>query len=122
IDLDGLREVRDQLLAEALRAYRNGEPWWPSREFEAEHIVPEQAARREVDPWEPKVSDWVERESIRKCTVTEVLASGVGLEIAKCGTREQRRVTAILTGLKFKRARDESGRWWVRSGGLFDVG
>ena len=47
IDIEGLRADRDQLFAEAVELYRAGMPWWPDREFEREHIQPQQAARYE---------------------------------------------------------------------------
>ena len=45
IDLDGLARDRDQLLAEAFIAYKQGERWWPDRDFEKKNITPEQEAR-----------------------------------------------------------------------------
>jgi hypothetical protein len=59
IDLDALREDRDQLFAEAVAAFHAGESWWPDRAFEAEHIQPEQEGRYEADAWEGVMADWL---------------------------------------------------------------
>ena len=53
IDLDGLADDRDQLFAEAIKAYRAREAWWPDRTFE--NMMPQQAARYEADVWEEKL-------------------------------------------------------------------
>jgi hypothetical protein len=45
INLDLLKKDRDQLFAEAVKLYHDGVHWWPTPEFEAEHFVPQQAAR-----------------------------------------------------------------------------
>jgi predicted P-loop ATPase len=60
IDVDGLEENRDQLFAEAVRDYRHGVPWWPDRDFEHEHIMPEQAARYESDAWEESIEFYLQ--------------------------------------------------------------
>ncbi len=51
IDIDALKEDRDQLFAEAVALYKRGAQWWPGAEFGAEHIKPEQDARYEEDVW-----------------------------------------------------------------------
>src|SRR5262249_35515466 len=45
IDTDGLAMDRDQLFAEAVKLYRDGAHWWPDRNFEKQHMMPEQASR-----------------------------------------------------------------------------
>jgi predicted P-loop ATPase len=43
VDINSLAADRDQLFAEAVVRYREGVPWWPDRDFEREHIQPQQA-------------------------------------------------------------------------------
>ena len=49
INLDFLANWRDQLFAEAVSRYRRGEPWWPTADFEREHILPQQEERYDED-------------------------------------------------------------------------
>src|SRR5262249_44674763 len=60
IDIDGLVEDRDQLFAEAVKAYQARLQWWPERGFERDHIMPEQAARYEADAWEENIRDYLD--------------------------------------------------------------
>ena len=48
IDIDGLADGRDQLLAEAVHCFEDNDPWWPTR-ASARIILPQQAARYEAD-------------------------------------------------------------------------
>jgi predicted P-loop ATPase len=52
IDVKALRAERDQLFAEAVKCYVDGEKWHPDAKFEREHIYPEQDDRFEPDAWE----------------------------------------------------------------------
>ena len=56
IKVEALREDRDQLFAEAVEAFKRGAPWWPDKDFEREHMMPEQEARYEADVWEENIA------------------------------------------------------------------
>jgi predicted P-loop ATPase len=112
LDVEGLARDRDQLFAEAVALYRDGAAWWPSRDFEAEHIRPQQDARYEADEWEQNILEW--SQGLERITVSDALRMAVGLETTKIGTRESRRATAILERLGWKRRPSNGVRWWVR--------
>jgi predicted P-loop ATPase len=117
IDIDGLARDRDQLFAEAVDLYRAGAPWWPDNDFERQFIVPEQSARYEADMWEENISSYLKTQS--RVTVGQVAHEALHFETAKVGTADQRRITAALEVLGWKRERadgkgDWAGkRWWI---------
>ncbi len=113
IDTDALAHDRDQLFAEALEYYRNGQCWWPSQAFEVEHIAREQEARFETDAWEEVISGWLGPRS--RITVLEVAKEALSIETPRLGTSDQRRISAILERLGWRRAPSHGVRWWVRS-------
>jgi predicted P-loop ATPase len=112
IDVNGLAADRDQLFAEAVHLYRGGEPWWPDRDFEREHITPQQDARYEADAWQEMIEVFLERQS--KVTVGQVAKEALFIEAAKIGTADQRRISAIMERLNWRRQPvDWQGkRWW----------
>ena len=114
IDIDGLVEDRDQLFAEAVHLYRLGEPWWPDRKFEQEHIKREQEARFEADAWEDSIADFVATKT--KVTIGEIAQGALFFDKSKLGTADQRRIAAILELLGWHRlAKDWQGkRFWTR--------
>lgn len=104
VDVDGLSEVRDQLWAEAVRAYKQGHPWWftPAEAALSWEAATAQEARREVDPWEPLIATWArQRSSIRVEEVFEML--GVRDRDMKRG--DSMRIGAVLRTLGYERRR-----------------
>lgn len=58
IDLNFVREIRDQLWAEAYAAYTQGVKWWLDGET-LEKALEEQNNRRIPDPWEDTIREWL---------------------------------------------------------------
>ena len=112
IDTDRLTRDRDQLFAEAVQAYRDGAKWWPNEAFERDHVAPEQEARFEVDAWEDLIAR--DLKVLDRVTVVGVAVDTIGLDRARIGTAEQRRIAAILQRLGWKQVRDFRGRAYVR--------
>ena len=117
IDLEALRRDRDQLFAEAVALFRGGVHWWPDREFEQQHITAEQAARYETDVWQELVETYLA--TVSRTTILQIAKSALDFQkIDKLGTRDQRRITAILTVLGWQRGKREPGtgqRFWEPS-------
>ena len=65
IDVERLRQDREQLFAEAVARYRAGERWWLTSDEEASAAV-EQSERTERDPWHDTVSAYCVR-TLARC-------------------------------------------------------
>jgi predicted P-loop ATPase len=115
INIDALRQDRDQLFAEAVKVYRDGGRWWPDEAFEREHIRPHQDDHFEGDPWHEAIAAHVA--DLPRVRVTDIARNVLMIERAKVGTAEQRRIAAVLTGLGWKPVRDWQGRAYVRPEG-----
>jgi predicted P-loop ATPase len=117
IDLAGLREVRDQLWAEAVAAYKAGERWWLDANAERA-AAEEQAARRTIDPWEDQLLPWQERQILAQGYV-EVKAAleMLGVSRDRQGQADHNRVARIFKAAGLKRVQLWNGgaqRWVYR--------
>ena len=117
INVKALALDRDQLFAEAVNNYRNGAPWWPDKDFEREHIVPEQAARYEADVWEDNIAEYLKTNT--KVTVGQIAKDALHIETPRIGRVEQNRIVAAMERIGWRRERpagqtDWQGKtWWV---------
>jgi predicted P-loop ATPase len=109
-----LNEDRDQLFAEAVNAYSNGAQWWPDKDFERQHIEPEQRSRYEPDAWEEPIRRYLET-VVTETTVTEIASGALFIEAKQLGRFEQNRIAAVLEAVGWKRGKRQSDRRpWVR--------
>lgn len=107
IDIPALERDRDQLFAEAVVLYHQGIRWWPDAEFERDYIAPEQEARYEADAWEQAIAQWLQEHlkgaKPEPVTVLLVARKALCLDTPKIGTADQRRITAALERLHWRR-------------------
>jgi predicted P-loop ATPase len=119
IDIDALTSDRDQLFAEAVASYRKGAPWWPDKDFERQHIAPEQAARYEADVWEDNIAEYLKTNT--KVTVGQIAKEALHIDTPRIGRAEQNRIVAAMERIGWRRERplgekDWQGKtWWVPS-------
>ncbi len=113
IDLDALANDRDQLLAEAVESYRQGDQWWPDQQFEREFIQDEQAARYAGDIWEEKITQYVSAKT--KVTAAEIAKECLFIETGHQTTAHDIRITNILKELGWRRKRSNRGVSWLNS-------
>lgn len=115
VDVEGIREHRDQLWAEAVQRYRAGETWWidqPDLIAEAEAT---QEDRRHVDPWADKLESWLRGTALRSVTLTQVIEDGLGRKIAESSEAETQRAARAILSLGWRKTRKRQGdrRWWA---------
>jgi predicted P-loop ATPase len=117
IDVEALAVDRDQIFAEAVHLFHGGTPWWPDKDFEQQHVMPEQAERYEADCWEETIATYLQIKT--RVTIGEV-ARNLGIATDRIGTADQRRIAAALERLNWRRERSDGKtdwqgkRWWVR--------
>jgi predicted P-loop ATPase len=87
----------------------------PDKEFERDHIMPEQSARYEADAWEENIAEYLR--GVSRVTIGQVAREALHIETPRIGTAEQRRIAAALERLNWKRQpKDWEGkRWWTKA-------
>jgi hypothetical protein len=133
VQSDALRGVRDQLWAEAVEAYKDGEDWWnvPAEEVAAEQ-ADRQATIEATDPWylilrqsltsvdsyENQIFTVVQRYedgmptrkfSVRAGALHQILGIVLQIEINRQTSYDADRVRRILKVLGFKKSRPKKG-------------
>jgi predicted P-loop ATPase len=112
IDIDGLREARDQLWAEAQVLFDANVPWWLVKDDHVRAAEEQQLDRYGGDPWDDAISRYVAGET--EVSIEKVLRDGLGLEISRTGQTEMNRVVRSLRALGFNRVQVRRGDKRVR--------
>jgi predicted P-loop ATPase len=103
IDRDGLETMRDQLWAEAVHRFKNGDLWWLETPKLEALATAEQAARFVVDAWTAPIREWLgDRTDV---SIWEALEHALGFSREAWTQSAQNRVVKILTHLGFSRYR-----------------
>lgn len=106
IDHIALARDRDQLWAEAVAMFRQGESWWLNPGGEAAR---QEAAEefRTVDPWEARVAEWLDAperagDGAKELTSIRILTAALAMELAHAGQRESNRLGGIMRRLGYR--------------------
>jgi predicted P-loop ATPase/phage/plasmid primase-like uncharacterized protein len=100
IDTDMIRQERDRLWGEAVRAYRTGEEWWLTGAAE-EYARIEQEKRLAVDEWTGPVQSYCEYKS--EVAILQVAEEALGISPKEVSRPTQNRISAILSSIGFVR-------------------
>lgn len=118
IDLAALERDREQLWAEAVGRYRDGESWWLTDEAVIAEARAAQDERRETDPLLGMLEAYLEHKT--RVTTLQVLADCWGFAHRDCDKRAEMRAAACLRTLGWVRDRrrvdGEVTRAWVPEG------
>jgi predicted P-loop ATPase len=112
VELEWLRDNRNQLFAEALQRCRDGELSYPSREFERAHVVAEQAKRQEFDELHNLMTDFLGSQLTPETTATKVWRAITNKPDAIPNVVEAKRMATIFTGLGWYRTKSNGRMIW----------
>ena len=103
LNIQKAKDDREQLFAEALYLFKQGEKWWlmPSETKD------EQEERREIDPWEPIIYDYIYHKN--ETTTREILLNCLHITEASQNRSEEIRVGNILRLFKWDRKQKRVG-------------
>lgn len=117
LDLASLARDRDQLFAEAVTAFQAGEQWWPDREFEREHIAPEQETRREIDARLEPIRQWLAESGGLSVRIAEVAREALYITPDRLTLPVQHQIGRCLREAGWVQRRSKSDRWWEHEAG-----
>jgi predicted P-loop ATPase len=103
LNIDLLKEIRDQLWAEALAIFLTDEPWWLTDATVIEMAEEEQADRFDLDPWEAKIREHLKGQN--QAVVENLLIAPLGVECPRRTRGDATRVGRILTHMGWHRRR-----------------
>lgn len=121
IRYEELAAVRDQLFAEAILAWREGVRRYATREEEDRYFLPEQQRREIADPWFEVIWRWLEKGTMQRVTLTDVIGECLKIEMERVDNARQ---MATRIGIAMKLAGWRKGRltagersyYWERPG------
>lgn len=105
VDKAALLRDRDQLWAEALHAFKEGDQWWLKKE-EDEYATVQQEERTDVDPWHGTIERYVE-EAFHEHITVEQLLQALSLPLERADQKVKNRLGRIMRtlGWEYKKPR-----------------
>lgn len=111
VDLEWLKANRDQLFAEAVTRYKNGEGWW---DVPQESHAIEVEKRREIDPLEPIIIEILNKRNAQpRFTITELMIL-MGHSAATITKKDSNRIGKILRSIGCRTTVSGGSRYWIK--------
>ena len=104
IDVGWVNENRDQIWAEALQAFLDGEQWWPD-ETEQIYFTKEQEDRLQIDPWQYRIERFLQHLNKEYVTADEVLLKACDKDTGTHNRADQNRIAPLMKMLGWHKAR-----------------
>lgn len=121
VDIEALTKDREQIWAEAVQAYHDGEQWWMNTGDLVTAAKLEQEYRRVAHPWETIIADWLDdprrtepsgarvpyslmvASGIPQVTNAEILQHAIGKPVERQAVTDQMAVGKILKRLGWRK-------------------
>jgi putative DNA primase/helicase len=103
VNLNWVRENRDQLWAEAILAYKNGETWYLDKKLDKVRHDSSKIYRQD-DPWLEPISSFLMLNR-GYVTMTMVMEDGLKIERGRMNRRDEMRISEILRELDYEKKR-----------------
>lgn len=105
---DYIKEFRDQLWAEAFVRYSKGEKWWVDDEALQAVFEEVQDSRRQMDPWEEYILDYVDTNETKQFfTTAELLNKAIVKDKGASQRADQGRLSPIMKALGWDKDRQK---------------
>jgi putative DNA primase/helicase len=107
INLHWVRENRDQLWAEAIVAFKNGETWYLDKETDKDRHDSSMIYRQD-DPWVEPIADYlmIQRGPV---TMNLIMEEGLKIDRGRMSRRDELRIAEILRDLGYEKKRMSVG-------------
>lgn len=96
VDTEFLREHREDLFAEALRAYRAGEPWWLSEGEETRLAETARDTRTQDDPWTEGLARFMMKTTGHRWSTEMLLVEGCSVDRGHQTQQHQTRLAGCM--------------------------
>jgi len=106
IDTEWTKINREQLWAEAVVAFKNGEKWYLENEAEKE-LEDQSSDFRQIDPWQEVIEDWIGGRDI--ISTKELMKHGLKLESYQMTRHAEMRIGDIMRQMNYERIRRQIG-------------
>lgn len=111
-DIGALETIRDQLWAEAVFAYGNKEPWWPTSDEEVARAADEAKGRLEENPWLARTADYIEAHPLCAVRAGDVFEVATNRVATSHDAVELKLIAEAFYQLGYARFHKRIGNWW----------